>query len=109
MLRSFYNYYLLHLDPDFAQLVQHRFHRVKKHGVISEIYDGSAYFKYSEYFEYEFNFSFALNFDGAPKFKSSSIQLWPIQLNLNELPPALRYIIVQYMHKVLCISYMSMY
>jgi hypothetical protein len=49
-----------------------------------------VYAKHSGYFESEYNLSFALNFDGAPKFKSSSVQLWPIQLYLNELPPTLR-------------------
>ena len=84
-------YSIYYLDPDFGQLIQHRFNRVRKPGVVSDVYDGSEYSKHSEYFQSKFNLSFALNFDGAPKFKSSSVQLWPIQLLLNELPPALRY------------------
>ena len=31
--------------------------------------------------------SLSMNFDGAPKFKSSTMQLWPIQFIINELPP----------------------
>lgn len=87
----FYHAYIIYSDPDFCKLLQHRFHRARKGGVISDIYDASEYAKHSSYFECEYNLSFALNFDGAPKFKSSSVQLWPIQLYLNELPPALRY------------------
>ena len=82
---------IMYPDPDFCKLLQHRFCRARRAGVISDIYDASEYAKHSSYFESECNLSFALNFDGAPKFKSSSVQLWPIQLYLNELPPALRY------------------
>ena len=59
-------------------------------GVLSDIYDGSEYARHSEYFHEMYHLSFALNFDGAPKFKSSSVQIWPIQLYLNELPPHIR-------------------
>ena len=31
-----------------------------------------------------------MNFDGAPKFKSSCVSIWPVQLYMNELPPHLR-------------------
>ena len=55
----------------------------KKPGILSDIYDGE---EYQDFFESPYNISFALNFDGAPKFKSSSVQVWPIQLYVNELP-----------------------
>lgn len=77
-------------DPEFTQLLEYRFHRVRKFGIISDIYDGEEYAKYSEFFESPYNVSFALNFDGAPKFKSSSVQVWPVMLYLNELPPHIR-------------------
>lgn len=54
------------------------------------MYDGDAYLKYSEFFDSPYNISFALNFDGAPKFKSSSTQIWPVQIYINELPPSIR-------------------
>ena len=41
----------------------------------------------------KYNVSFALNYDGAQKFKSSSMQIWPVQLYLNELHPQIRYVI----------------
>ena len=59
--------------------------------VFSDVYDGSEYKRHSDFFLYKFNLSFAFNFDGAPKFKSSSVQIWPVQLYLNELPPQIQY------------------
>ena len=44
-------YYILTLDPDFGQLIQHRFNRVRKPGVVSDVYDGS---EHSEYFQSKF-------------------------------------------------------
>lgn len=89
-----YDHFHLYLpytpDPEFASLLEYRFHRQQEFGVLSDIYDGEEYKKYSEFFESHYNVSFALNFDGAPRFKSSSVQVWPVMLYLNELPPHLR-------------------
>ena len=83
-------YCVFHVDPDFFDLIQYRFCRERRLGVVGDIYDGSAYSKHSELFEFKYNISFALNFDGAPKFKSSATQIWPVQLYINELPPTIR-------------------
>ena len=80
----------LYADPDFVELIQYRFRRDQQPGIVADIFDGSEYVKYSDH---KFNVSFALNFDGAPKFKSSGVQIWPIQMYLNELPPHIRYVI----------------
>jgi hypothetical protein len=77
-------------DPEFPYLLRYRFRREQKYGILSDIYNGQEYCKHSMFFASEYNVSFALNFDGAPKFKSSSVQVWPIQLYLNELPPHVR-------------------
>ncbi len=37
------------------------------------------------------NVSFTLNTDGVALFKSSSTDIWPVFLSVNELPPLLRY------------------
>ncbi len=74
------------------ELLQYRFKRSQHLGVIADVYDGLEYRKHSKFFESKFNVSFAFNFDGAPKFKSSTVQIWPIQLYLNELPPHIRYV-----------------
>ncbi len=49
---------------------------------IGDIYDGLIYMAF---FCNPFHVSFTLNYDGAPKFKSSGMQLWPV--HVNELPP----------------------
>ena len=36
------------------------------------------------------NISFCLNTDGVSLFKSSKVELWPIWLEINELPPKMR-------------------
>lgn len=87
---SYYSNFIYTSDPEFPYLLEYRFHRKQKYGVLSDIYDGQEYLKHAEFFESAYNVSFALNFDGAPRFKSSSVQVWPIQLYLNELPPHIR-------------------
>ena len=77
-------------DPEFAPLLEYRFCREQEFGILSDIYDGDEYENHSEFFESHYNVSFSLNFDGAPKFKSSSVQVWPVMLYLNELPPHIR-------------------
>ena len=70
------------------ELLQYRFQRqTPAPGYIEDVYDGLVYQSYSGFFQSRFNVSFALNYDGAPKFKSSGLQVWPVQLYLNELPP----------------------
>ena len=102
---QYYDYtILLYADPDFIELIQYRFHRDREPGIISDIYDGQEYLKHSDFFEHKFNLSFAFNFDGAPKFKSSKVQIWPIQMYLNELPPHIRYIFLCFGMYLLCLA-----
>ena len=61
---------------------------------MTDVYDGSEYMKYSDFFDYKYNLSFSLNFDGAPKFKSSGVHVWPIQLYINDLPSDIRCVII---------------
>lgn len=91
-------YCVFYIDPDFIDLIQYRFYRERRPGVLGDIYDGSAYAKHSDFFECKYNLSFALNFDGAPKFKSSATQIWPVQLYINELPPTIRSVTYTYLH-----------
>ena len=53
--------------------------------MLSDVYDGEEYNKHTVFFESSYNVSFALNFDGAPKFKPSAVQVWPVMLYLNHL------------------------
>lgn len=79
----------LFTDPSFVDLLNYRFDRKPSDGKLQDIYDGCAY-QNVDFFREKFNLSFTLNYDGAPKFKSSNTQIWPILLYLNELPPAMR-------------------
>ena len=77
-------------DPTFVKLLHYRFTRCTTDS-LCDIYDGSLYKDCPNHFRNPYNLSFMLNYDGAPKFKSSTMQVWPIQLRINELPTMLRY------------------
>ena len=91
--------YFCYADTNFVKLLKYRFKRLVPTDTICDIYDGSIYKERADFFSSQYNLSFILNYDGAPKFKSSSMQIWPIQLKINELPPILRY-----MHNPICIK-----
>ena len=52
--------------PEFLDIIQYRFCCPKQAGILANVYDGSAYTKYSEVFEKRYNLSFALNFRWCP-------------------------------------------
>jgi len=83
---------LFYIDVHFVNLLQHRFIRQAQASTnnMQDIYDGEIYREKATFFSSRFNISFTLNYDGAPKFKSSNMQIWPIQLSINELPPLAR-------------------
>ena len=83
------NLFMFFSDEKFVENLQYRFHRTETQGVLADIYDGVAY-QGHEFFRNQFNISFSFNFDGAPTFKSSKMQLWPVQLYINEFPPHIR-------------------
>ena len=58
----------------------------------NDIYDGEVYKESSNLLSTLSCISFTLNYDGAPKFKSSNTQIWPVQFIINELPPLVRYV-----------------
>lgn len=66
------------------------------------------------YFANPFNITFTLNYDGALKFKSSTMQIWPVQLCINELLPILQYkatyvYLASYVHDLSAVTYIDMY
>lgn len=80
----------LFAKPKFFNLLDYRFQRNSRPGVIEDIYDGELY---REHFEHENsllrdkrNLSFTYNTDGVPLFKSSKFSLWPLYFAVNELP-----------------------
>ena len=71
-------------------LLKHRFERHSHTGSIHHIFDGQIHHRNEDLLEDTKHVSFGLNFYGAPKFKSSGVQLWPVFLVLNELPRNIR-------------------
>ena len=75
---------------------------------IKDIYDGSEYTKLCGPGGFlckhlnPANLSFTINTDGVALFKSSSTNIWPIFLAINELPPHLRYTLRIWVH-IICI------
>ena len=88
--------YVHYIDINFVELLKYRFERHLEDGFMLDIYDGCVHQDRYEFFSDPCNISFSLNYDGAPKFKSSNMQIWPIQLCINELPPKLRYVVYNF-------------
>lgn len=77
----------------FHESLQHRFTRLKKDPMaIEDIYDGRIYRELINkgILSNPNNISLMFNTDGAPVFKSSKLQMWPIYMTITELPPSKR-------------------
>lgn len=66
--------------------------RVVHDGVISDVYDAEGYQCHREFLSHPANISMLLNTDGVAVFNSSSVSMWPIWLQINELPVSQRYL-----------------
>ena len=82
-------------DSFLWEQLQKRFENLPD-GCIRDIYDGCEYRKYVQC---EFlsahnkaNVSLTLNTDGVDIYRSSKYSLWPVWLQINELPPTQRLI-----------------
>ena len=82
-----------HVDPFLWAQLQRRFGR-DDNDTIRDIFDGQEYKKlvYSGFLSQanRANVSFTLNTDGVDVYRSSKYSIWPIWLQINELPPAQR-------------------
>ncbi|KAE8741363.1 hypothetical protein FOCC_FOCC012492 [Frankliniella occidentalis] len=80
--------------PGISEALNYRFTRVKAGpDTIEDIYDGALYKNLSSdgaVLSCRNNLSFSFNTDGVKVGNSSTQQLWPIYLMINELPPKLR-------------------
>lgn len=78
----------MYARADFYDLLQFRFTRPHRPGIISDIYDGTLYQTHfrSGFLANPNNISFTWYTDGIPIFKSSKISMWPVYLTINELP-----------------------
>lgn len=73
----------------FYSDLQHRFHRNNHSTSDEDTYDGLLYrshMKSNGFLTSPHDVSFMLNTDGIAVFKSSNVSLWPIYLQINELP-----------------------
>ena len=64
-----------------------RFERETTPGCVADVYDGEEYKKHGDFLAEPGNVSLLLNTDGVKMFNSSVVDLWPIWLVVNELPP----------------------
>ena len=80
------------VDSSFWDSLQQRFSRPLVPGILSDVLDGSEYKKHHSFVSQPSNVTFTLNTDGVSLFRSSSVDLWPIWLAINELPPKIRYV-----------------
>jgi len=75
-------------------LLSHRFSRKKiNQDALEDIYDGQEYqkhFKNGGVLSFPYNFSYSFNTDGISTGKSTCKTMWPIYVNINELPYKLR-------------------
>ena len=82
-----------HVDPFLWAQLQRRFGR-DDNDTIRDIFDGQEYKKlvHSGFLSQanRANVSFTLNTDGVDVYRSSKYSIWPIWLQINELPPAQR-------------------
>lgn len=70
-----------------------RFTRATPENVLRDIYDGDMYKELSHpgaILHNKDNLSYVFNSDGSPLYKASGTSIWPIQLAINEIPPAER-------------------
>ena len=69
--------------------MRYRFTKTHTQGILTDVFDGAAY--QTKVCHLDENYiTLSINFDGAPRFKSSGMQVWPVQILINELPPKMR-------------------
>ena len=74
------------------QALQERFYRDGQSELIRDIYDGQEYKMHSEFLSCPSNVSLTMNTDGIAIFKSTTMNVWPIWLVINELPKRMRFV-----------------
>uniref|UniRef100_A0ABD2XHG7 Uncharacterized protein n=1 Tax=Trichogramma kaykai TaxID=54128 RepID=A0ABD2XHG7_9HYME len=77
---------LLESNQDYYYYIMHE---RKYNGIIRDIYDGRAYRKFVKSLPEADRYNYitaCLNTDGAPRFESSSYSIWPVYIQLNEIP-----------------------
>lgn len=82
----------MHVYTGTWHALQERFRR-SSGGLIQDIYDGEEYKAHAEFLSCPCNVSVTMNTDGIAVFKSTTMNVWPIWLVINELPKSMRYVL----------------
>ena len=79
-------------DKETWDGLQQRLDRSTYDGVIRDIYDGESYQEhFPGFLSKPTNISLLLNTDGVAIFNSSKVSIWPVWIQINELPKCQRY------------------
>ena len=84
---------LLERDGIWAKIQQFK-NKTNSSSSIRDIVDGTVYKRYKEsggFLTKEDNLTLLFNTDGIPLYKSSKVNIWPVFLAINELPPEERF------------------
>ena len=75
-----------------------KYSRTKASGFYTDIRDGAVYQQLvaTGFLSNPHNISLQLNTDGVPVFKSSGYLFWPLHLLINELPPSIRFFVMNH-------------
>ena len=76
--------------------MQKRFENVSDSDELCDVYDGREYRQHQDFLSKPENVSLLLNTDGVGVFRSSTVSLWPLWLVINELPPSVRFVLLEY-------------
>ena len=83
VLLKYYSSFAKRVDPAVWKSLQHRFSQDR---IVEDIYDGEEYHRHRGFLSHPENISLTCNSDGVAVFTSSSVELWPVWLCINELP-----------------------
>lgn len=80
------------IDEDKWGALQERFkvQTSSSESVIRDVYDGRLYRKHHDFLSHPANVSLAINTDGVAVFRSSTSSVWPVWVQVNELPKSKR-------------------
>ena len=85
------NMFVMYIGKEIYTALEYRFTRTKKcSSNIEDVYDGTIY-KRLGILKDKHALSFKHNTDGISVFRSSGKDVWPVYLQINELPPLMRY------------------
>ena len=85
-------YTKLIIDPTIWSIIKN--HKVNRSSDMEDICDGEAYKTHKAFVAHPANITLTCNTDGVSIYRSSKTSIWPIWVAINELPPSLRFVIL---------------